>query len=392
MSNAQDRHRAWRWQGRRLLGCVLALSLIVLAACDQQDQTGAAEAAPPPGVTVTPVMQQEIVESVEFLGRVAAIDHVDLRARVQGFLRERPFTEGEEVAVDELLFVIEPEPYEAAVTQARANLERAEAAVPQTERALDRARQLAERGNISESALDDAIAAAQQARAEVLAREAELDQAQINLSYTEITAPIAGRISRTAFTVGNLVGPDSGVLASITALDPIYVNFSVSERELVEFRKQQLAGEALEAPDIVLQVRLPDDTLYDHTGVINFVDSRADPNTGTVPVRGEFPNPNRLLLPGGFVTVSASGAEPTLALTVPQAAIQEDQAGRFVLMVGADNQVQIRRIEIGSQQGPDWVVRSGLEEGDMVIVQGLQRVRPGMAVNPTVQTPAETEG
>jgi len=367
-----------------LLAAALALPL---AACDSEDGSQATAAAPPPAVTVVPVTREPVTEQVEFVGRVEATDHVDLRARVTGFLTERAFEEGDDVAAGDLLFLIEPDPYEAAVAQAQAALQRAQAGVPQTQNALRRAEQLFQRGNISEAAVDDAVAAAAQAEADVAAAEAALRQAELNLGYTRITTPLAGRTSRAAFSVGNLVGPDSGVLASVTSMDPIYVMFSLSERDLIEFRRNLRDG-GQQVGDVVLRLRLPDNSAYDHGGRINYTSPRIDPNTGTVPIRGVFPNPDSLLQPGLFVTVIASGSDPELVLTVPQSAVQQDQAGAFVLVVDENDTVQIRRVTTGRQEGASWVIQGGLDEGDLVIVQGLQRVRPGIVVNPTVQAQA----
>ncbi len=371
----------------------LLLLAAALAGCEEGADQAAAQAQPEvsPTVTVAPVVRREVEESLSFVGRVEAVDEVELRARIPGFLRERAFVEGQDVEVGDLLFRIEPEPYEAAVALAEANLESARARIPETARALERAEQLLSRGNISEASVDEARAAALQAEAAVRAREAELQQARINLSYTEIAAPIDGRMGRSAFTVGNLIGPDSGVLAELIALDPIYVTFAVSEGDVIEFRRQRLAGTSPAVADVVLELSLPDGSSYEETGGIDFIDSRVDPATGTVPVRGVFPNNDRLLQPGAFVTVGVGTTTPTIAMTVPQAAVQQDQGGRFVLVVGEDNQVETRRIETGSKQGTDWVVQSGLDEGDMVIVEGLQRIRPGVAVNP-VPTAATAEG
>jgi membrane fusion protein (multidrug efflux system) len=361
--------------------CLLAA--LALAACeDEAGQAGAAD-APPPAVTVVPVARTAVTEAEEFVGRVEAVEHVDLRARVQGYLNERAFVEGEEVAAGDLLFVIEPDPFEAAVARARASMQAAQAMVPQTQNALERAEQLFQRGNIAESSLDEAIAAAAQAEAEVDVAEAVLREAEINLGYTRIRSPIDGRTGRAAFTEGNLVGPDSGVLASVTSMDPIHVNFNISERDLIEFRQARQAG-GLAVDQVVLRLRMPNDLAYAHDGRIDFVAPGVDPNTGTVPIRGVFPNPERLLLPGGFVTVIASAGDPSMALTVPQSAVQQDQAGPFVLAIGEENRVESRRVTIAGQQEADWVIEGGVDEGDLVIVQGLQRVRPGIVVDPVI--------
>lgn len=370
----------------------MIISLPVLAACQDQP-AGDAEGRgnqPLPSVAVTAVSRQPVTEAFSFVGRIEAVDHVDIRARVQGFLEQRLFEEGQDVGAGDLLFLIEPEPFEAAVAQAQANLERAEAAIPQTERALARAEQLFSRGNVSEAALDDARAATEQARADVAAAEAELQRVRIDLSYTRIATPLAGQVSRSVYSVGNLVGPDSGVLTTVTRLDPIYVTFSVSERDVVTFRRQQTEG-GPDTADLVLGLRLPDDSDYGDEGRIDYVDTQVDPATGTLAVRGVFDNPDRLLLPGQFVTVLLRGREPEQVLLVPQAAIQQDQAGHFVLGVDADNQVAVRRVTVGRQVDTAWVVEGGLTEGDLVITEGLQRIRPGVAVEPVLASQPAAE-
>ena len=367
---------------------VAVLTAGTLAACQEQNEA-AAPAAPPPAVTVTPVVQADVVDSFEFVGRVDAIDSVDLRARVQGFLTERRFTEGNDVEQGDVLFTIDPEPFEAEVQAARADVAQAEASQTETANAFARAEQLLPRGNISQAAYDEALAAKLRADAELEGQRAALRQAEIELGYTTIASPLDGRTGTAAYSEGNLVGPDSGVLATVTSLDPIYVDFSLSERDLVEARQNAIErGENLDAGAIVLALRLPNDDAYDHEGHIAFVGTEVDAQTGTIPIRGEFAKPDELLVPGSFVTVIISERESRSALLVPQAAIQLDQTGRFVLVVDADNRVAIRRVTTGRQQGTDWVVEDGLREGEMVIVEGLQRVRPGIEVQATAMAGA----
>ena len=369
-----------RLRGRRVRFGAAAL-VLALGACSEGPAPPDGGDGPAPVVSVVPVQRTEVRDSFGFVGRVEAIDHVELRARVEGTLLERAFTEGDDVTAEDVLFRIDPAPFDAAVDLAAANVERARAAAVEAEQTLARTRQLHARGNVSDASLDEATAMAQQTAADVLGREAELRQSQIDRDYATIAAPIAGRISRATFSVGNLVNPESGSLATITALDPIYVTFSVSERDMLTWLQQQAqAGPDVQPPDLVLELQLANGTLYDQSGQIDFVDSTVDGNTGTIPVRGVFPNPGRILLPGQFVQVVVSGREPVSALVVPQAAVQTDQTGQFVLTVDGDNRVVVRRVTVGRQEGADWVVEQGLEEGEQVIVQGLQRVQPGLVV------------
>lgn len=364
---------------RALLGLLPALAL---AACGDDPSTANGNGTPAPVVSVLPVERTEIREGFSFVGRVEAVDHVELRARVEGTLLDRPFTEGQDVAVGDVLFLIDPAPFDVAVDLASANLERARAAATEADQALARTRELHGRGNVSDAALDEAVARAQETAADVLAREAEQRDAQIDRDYATIAAPIAGRISRAAYSVGNLVNPNSGALATVTALDPIYVLFSISERDFVTWSQTLAeAGPELTPPDLVLELGLANGTMYDQAGSIDFLDSMVDGNTGTIPVRGVFPNPDRILLPGQFVEVVVRGTEPVSALVVPQSAVQTDQTGQFVLTVDADGRAEVRQVTMGQRDGQDWVVEQGLEEGEQVIVQGLQRVRPGQTVS-----------
>jgi membrane fusion protein (multidrug efflux system) len=224
------------------------------------------------------------------------------------------------------------------------------------------------------------------AAASILEAQAALEQAEINLGYTEIHAPIAGRIGRADLSVGNLVGPDSGVLATIVSQDPIYVTFPVSQRQLLAHRGER--GEP------VVRVTLPDGTLYEHAGRLNFLDVQVDPGTDTVTVRAELPNPDRVLVDGQFVGVRVERGEPERVLAVPQAALQLDQAGPYVLVVGGDDKVEARRVTLGDAEGAQVVVEGGLNQGERIIVEGIQKVRPGMTVAvseapPATPTPAQ---
>ena len=202
-----------------------------------------------------------------------------------------------------------------------------------------------------------------------------MQQAEINLGYTEIHAPIGGRIGRADLSVGNLVGPDSGVLATIVSQDPIYVTFPVSQRQLMEYRRER--GDA--GPPVV-RVTLPDGTRYDQPGKLNFLDVQVDQGTDTVTVRAELPNPERMLVDGQFMGVRVEAGAPEPVLAVPQAALQVDQAGPYVLVVGGDDKVEARRVTLGASEGAQAMVQDGLKEGERVIVEGIQKVRPGMAV------------
>jgi membrane fusion protein (multidrug efflux system) len=356
----------------------LAAALAAAPAAAQQPAPAA-----PPGVVVEKVEKRDVRPSLDLTGRVKAIDKVDLRARVQGFLEKRLFTEGQDVKEDALLFAIEKEQYQAAVDQQKAEVARAQAAVTNAVQQLARARELVRNQNIAQSTVDQRVAEEGMARAQLQAAQANLRAAEINLGYTAIKAPVAGRIGQANITVGNLVGPDSGVLATIVSQDPIYVTFPVAQRIMTEI--QARAAESGRPAEAVVRLRLPDGSLYKHPGRIDFLDVQVAQGTDTLTVRARFPNPERLLVEGQSVGVTAERKEAELAVVIPQAAIQVDQAGRFVLVVDKDKKVEVRRIKAAPRKDGSAVVEEGLQEGELVIVEGLLKVRPGMAVNPTVQ-------
>jgi membrane fusion protein, multidrug efflux system len=365
----------------------LAAAGVLLAGCEEQAETSQPAAPPPPAVSVVEVARQPVTASVSFTGRVVAVDRVDLLARVTGFLERREFTEGEDVQKGDLLFVIEQAPFQAEVARAQAEVARAEASLAEAKATLERIQEAVQSGAVSKRELDQATAAEAMARAEVLAAEAQLKTARLNLSYTEISAPIAGRIGRSNYTVGNLVGPDSGVLATIVSQDPIYVTFPVSTRVLLTAQRR-----ATTADELVVRARLPDGKLYEHPGRIGFADIEVDENTDTITIRAEFPNPEGLLVAGQFVNVFVETEQPQQEIVLSQSAIQVDQAGQYVLTVNSESTVEQRRVETGQAQGGRVVITSGLNVGDRVIVEGLQKVRPGQEVQVNVMpAPPPTE-
>ncbi|TVQ34914.1 MAG: efflux RND transporter periplasmic adaptor subunit [Geminicoccaceae bacterium] len=334
-----------------------------------------------PAVVTAPIEIEEVVQSETFVGRVEAIEQVDLRARVQGFLEAVAFRDGDDVAAGDLLYEIERARYEADLAAAEARVARARAEVVAARLALDRLETLAARQAVSEAQRDEARARFDGAEAEVRAGEAAVRQAELLLSYTRITAPISGRIGATNVTVGNLVEPGTGPLARIVKLDPIRVRFFVGDVDYVTVQRQ-LVGEGGAALDgrFRASLQLPDGERYEQEGVIDFFDTTIDATTGTLAVRATFPNPDRLLLPGQFVTVVVEVGEPREVPVVPFAAVQQDREGRFVLVVDDDGIVHQRRVELGTAGRATYEVLDGLEPGEEVIVQGVQRVREGVEV------------
>ena len=233
--------------------------------------------------------------------------------------------------------------------------------------------------NIPQSEVDQRAANAQAAHADVMQAAALLEQAKINLGYTEIRSPIDGRIGLANFTVGNLVSPSSGTLATIVSQDPIYVTFQASEADVIEY-KRRIAASADKNPHVTIHIKLPDGTMYPHPGLTNLLDVQVQADTDTILVRAQLPNPEGILIPGGIVGVLVDRGAPQASLVIPQSAVQLDQAGRYVMVVGADKKVEQRRITAGVEQGRDIVVTQGLKEGELVIVEGIQKVHPGQLV------------
>jgi len=368
---------------REPLPWLLAALAFVLALVAGQN-SASAQGAPAPAVTVTPVASREVHETADFVGRVTPIDKVDIVARVPGFVEERLFTEGQFVKAGDLLFRIEQDTYKAAVEQQTANLAKAKAVEVNASVELTRAKALVKSQlSVSQETVDQRSAAEGSAQADVLQAQAALEQAQINLRYTEIHAPIAGRIGLANFTVGNLVGPSTGTLATIVSQDPIYVIFQASERDVLEY-KRRIAELGDANGHVAVRVRLPDGSLYPQPGVSNFLDIQVTGSSDTVAVRAQFPNPQGLLTPGGVVGVEVEAAKPQMSLVIPQSAIALDQAGSYVLVVDPSKKVEQRRVTTGTDQGTGVAVTSGLKEGELVIVEGMQKVRPGQTVAATV--------
>src|ERR1700689_904952 len=274
-------------------------------------------AAPPPAVTVSAVVNRQVTETGDFVGRVVAIDKVEVVARVAGFIEQRNFTEGQQVKTGDLLFRIEQETYKAAVDQQNANLAKAKATEVNANLQLQRAQALVRNENVPQATVDQLAAAEQSAQADVLQAQALLEQAQINFGYTEIHSPIDGRIGLAKFTVGNLVGPSSGTLATIVSQDPIYVTFPASEADIIEY-KRRVAASADKNPHVTLHIKLPNGVIYGHPGMTNFLDVQVQSDTDTVTVRAQFPNPEGALIPGGIVGVIVQRGGPRSSLVVPQ--------------------------------------------------------------------------
>lgn len=372
--------------GRGLL-VFLGLALAAgLAACEEGN--GAQQEAalpPPPTVTVAKPVVRDVVEDDEFVGRFEPIDEVDLRARVGGYLQKVHFVDGALVKEGELLFTIDQRPFKAALEQAEAALRIAESQVDYTSKQLTRAEELSTRGNISVSALDERQQEFIAAQAQVQSAKAAVDNARLDLAYTEIRAPIAGRIDRNLISVGNLVVPDETLLTSIVTLDPIYFYFDIDERSFLAYaRDARTRGVALQegAGDLPVKVRLSDEKDGPFEGKLDFSENRVDRNTGTMRVRAILDNPDLVLQPGLFGTINIPGSLPYKGVLIPDSAIAADQDRRIVYVLGEDNKVSPQQVRPGPRLHGYRVVRDGLTGEETIVINGLMRVRPGVTVTP----------
>jgi membrane fusion protein (multidrug efflux system) len=345
----------------------------------------------PPAVGVVAVEPATITETSEFVGRVQAIQRVALNARVTAFLEQRLFTEGTEVHAGDLLYKLERGPFEADVTNKEAAVADASARLANATITLNRAQRLLSTPAGQQSTYDDAMAAQRSQAAQLSGAQAALRQSRINLDYTEIHAPIDGEISRTAITPGNVVSPGSGPLATIVSQDPMYVTFPVAVRLLTDLRNRYAGRGGLNA--VQVRLKLPDGSPFSQSGKIDYVEPTVSLGTDTILVRAVIANPvlgtpepgrrvERGLIDGAFVTVLVEGIQPVTALGIPRAAVMSDQSGSYVFVVGSDGKVERRPIQLGQSTATLAVIADGLKQGDQVIVEGLQRARPGIVVKP----------
>lgn len=354
-----------------------ALSAAALVALDFSDGAFAQAPAnaPPPSVIVQTVRLRDAIDQSSYIGRVQAIDKVNIRARVDGFIASRGFDEGHEVKSGQILFTLDKAPYEAALSLAEANLASATAAMELAQATYNRTKPLADRGTSSQASLDNARSTLAQATASVQANQATVKQAQLNLSYTEIRAPMDSQAGRATYSVGEYIGPSSNPLVTLVRQDPMYVAFPVPQRVLLSVRR-----EGRTADSVLVRLRLSDGSTYSHDGSIKFAEVEGNAGTDTITVRAEFPNPDRLLVDQQIVGVNVMSKKPEMKLMMSQAALLLDQQGAYVLLVTPESKIESRRIEVGEQRGPLIVVEKGLAEGDRVVTSGQQKVRPGITV------------
>jgi RND family efflux transporter MFP subunit len=359
--------------------------MTVLSACARNEAaTNPAAGMAPPQVTVAQVVTKPVTDFDEFTGRFEAIDRVEIRPRVSGYISSINFTEGSEVKKGDVLFVIDQRPYAAELKRAQAQLAQAKSQLSLAKSEKARAVNLLAQHAISQEEYDTRSSSDEQAQANVQLADAALDTAELNMTYTKVTAPISGRISRAAITVGNLVTNGQTLLTTLVSLDPIYVRFDGDEQAYLRYTKvakdRAAAGEK-DTPNPVL-VGLADEAGFPHAGVMVFEDNEVDPQTGTIRVRAKLDNHDRSFTPGLFARVRLMGDQKYDAVLVNDSAIGTDQTVRYVLVVGADNKVEYRPVKLGPLIDGLRVVREGLKANDTVVVNGLQRVRPGSPVTP----------
>lgn len=357
----------------------------MLAACSggEKQKARAAGAGPAPMVVVTPVKQQTVPIYGEYVGQTEAANTVEIRSQVQGFLTKIAFEEGSIVKQGQLLFVIDPRPYEAALQQAKAALALQQATLKNAQQNVNRYRPLAEQHAISSEQLDTAIATAKEDAAAVQSAEAQVAAAQLNLDHTRIQTPITGAIGPALVKVGGLVQAGTTLLDTVYSISPMYVTFSISEGAYLNYVKRGRQHQNQPPP---IELILGDGSAYGQTGTINMVAPAVSSTTGTLGIRASFPNPERVLKPGLFVRVRLVVRNAVNALLVPQTAVQQLQGSESVFVVGPDKKVEQRTITTGATVGNWNIVNSGLNLGEQIIVEGTQKVRPGM----TVQTREES--
>lgn len=367
----------------RPVGLALA-SVLVLAGCGGEQQPAGPASPPPPTVTVLEVRTETVPLVTELPGRTVPYLIAEVRPQVTGIVQQRAFTEGSAVKAGELLYRIDPASYQAGYDSAKATLARAEANLYAARVKAERYAGLVKIEAVSKQANDDAAAALKQAQAEVSAAKAALDKAKIDLGYTRVSAPIAGRIGRSAVTQGALVTANQAApLATVQQLDPIYVDLTQSSAEMLGLRRQLESGSLsrVGGDSVPVELVLEDGSKYAREGKLAFSEVTVDEATGSVTLRALFPNPDGELLPGMYVRARLAQGVKNDAILVPHAAVSRDQRGTpFVLVVDAENKVESRNIELAQARGTDWVVSGGLAAGERVIVAGLQKVRPGATV------------
>jgi RND family efflux transporter MFP subunit len=370
-------------------GAVVALALAVaLAGCERAQPQAAGAAPPPPKVTVAKPAKRLVADNEEYVGRFVAVDAIEVRARVSGYLANIHFKDGQLVQKGELLFTIDRRPFEASLAQAQASLSQARANLAYAESDLERGQNLVRGSTITQQTFDQRTQAKRVAEASVAAQEAAVRQASLDLEFTELRAPVAGRIGDRRVSAGNLVtGGTTGtttLLATITSIDPIRFEFTMDETSYLRYVRQvgDTAVAASRGANVPVRLKLIDEQTFAHQGKTDFLDNAIERGSGTIRARAEFANPDGTLTPGMFGRIQVAAAAPTEALLVPDVAIGTEQVRRFVLVVDGENVARPKYVTLGPVVDELRVVTSGLDAGDRVIVNGLMRARPNTKVAP----------
>ncbi|ELE7611498.1 MULTISPECIES: efflux RND transporter periplasmic adaptor subunit [Vibrio] len=369
-----------------IVGLIVASAL--LAGCEdkalQQHNTMA------PLVVTQEVLMLDYQPSNAYIGRVEAVEDTNITAQVSGYLKARHFEEGQLVEKGALLYTIEPSSFEAQVASAKASLAQAKASLKKAELDHQRGKNLLPRGSISQSEFDALTAGLLGAQAQLEAANAQLKLADVNLSYTQIRAPFSGRISDSKVSTGDLVSPSSGILTTLVSLDPIHTAFSISERERLALGIERIKGDgSTPSAGVEVQLQLENGKEYPHLGRLDYLGNRIDTKTGTIALRAVVENPDHQLLPGQHIKVNLREKQAQSVVVVPRRAVQTDLEGHFVMVMTPGEVAERRNVSLGAQVEQGVVIRQGLTQDDVVITQGLQRVRNGMQVR--VQTPAESK-
>ncbi|MDS1911325.1 multidrug efflux RND transporter periplasmic adaptor subunit VmeY [Vibrio parahaemolyticus] len=364
----------------------LMAATAILAGCGEANNAQRESQAPL--VVTQDVTVIDYQPSKSYIGRIEAVEDTNITAQISGYLQARHFEEGQMVEKGQLLYSIEPSSFEAQVASAKAALAQAKASLKKAELDHQRGKNLLPRGSISQSEFDALTATLLGARAELEAANAQLKLAEVNLSYTQIRAPFSGRISDTKVSTGDLVSPSSGVLTTLVSLDPVHTSFSVSERERLAMGMDRIKGDgSAESNGVEVQLELENGQFFKHLGQLDFLGNRIDTKTGTIAMRALVPNPEHKLLPGQHIKVNLRDKNTRDVIVVPRRAVQTDLEGDFVMVTTEGNVAERRNVELGPQVEQGIIIREGLEKGEAVITQGLQRVRNGVEVR--VQTPTE---
>ncbi|MFZ2407760.1 MAG: efflux RND transporter periplasmic adaptor subunit [Methylobacter sp.] len=378
----------WGARRRTRNGLLAAVALMALIGCGSHDDSKPQPAQGPlANVKIAQPLSQEVTEWDEYTGRIEAVNSVDVRARVSGYLDKVNFKAGDKVRKGDLLFLIDPKPFTAQLNYAQAELERAKSRHELAKNDLERAERLFKAKAISEEEHDARSKGLRETVAAVQSAEANVYTARLNLDYTQVRSPIDGRIGRELITVGNVVnggGGDATLLTFIVSTDPVYVYADADERSVLKYRRQAHKGGRGSLGDerTPVELAVADEAGFPHQGHLDYISPREDAATGTLALRGVFANPDELLSPGFFARMRVRASAPYPAILLPDRAIGTDQAQRFVWVVNQDNQVEYRKVELGAHIGESRVITEGLKPEDWTVIEGIQKIRPGIKVNP----------